>query len=412
MGSFGLLCAVSSTQPQWIVVADSPFLPARGGGEQEHLGFVRAASAAGYLAALVIPADVNPAKYQRQDDLQGISRLVDPVPVVSVPRSRAAAILRFWKPYVVASRPPARDLASRLRKLAPGANGVVVFSYKSHAIGRRIAKELGIPVVLRQHNLEGVYHRSLAKGASFPRSWALLLEALRIEVSERCLERGRWLNGIADISDADAVVRRRRARVRVEHVRSFAFASDEVALTGGRGTVSRQSVVFLGALDVETNVEAVTWFTNEVWPQIRAAVPVAELLVVGRRPSSRLVEHLGAVDGAELHRDVPDPAAFIKNAAVAVNPARSGSGVNIKLLEYLRWGAAVVSTRKGAEGLHLREGVDLVVADGAAEFAELVVALIQDPERAARIGTNGAAAAVEFQDPRAGLRVLSLMLQR
>ena len=40
---------------RWIVVADSPFLPPTGGGEQEHLGFVRSAVREGVLAMLVLP---------------------------------------------------------------------------------------------------------------------------------------------------------------------------------------------------------------------------------------------------------------------------------------------------------------------------------------------------------------------
>jgi hypothetical protein len=42
------MAAPHSTR-RWIVVADSPFLPARGGGEREHLGFVEAATKAGLL---------------------------------------------------------------------------------------------------------------------------------------------------------------------------------------------------------------------------------------------------------------------------------------------------------------------------------------------------------------------------
>ena len=69
-----------------MVVAESPFIPTHGGGEREHLGFVQAAVAAGLVAALVVPVDDDQAAVGREDDLEAIRRLVDPAPVITVPR--------------------------------------------------------------------------------------------------------------------------------------------------------------------------------------------------------------------------------------------------------------------------------------------------------------------------------------
>ncbi|HEU5486175.1 MAG TPA: hypothetical protein VFU98_14795, partial [Microlunatus sp.] len=197
---------------RWIVVADSPFIPTHGGGEREHLGFVRAAVDAGLVAALVVPTDADPAAVGRADDLDAIRSLVAPAPVLEIPRARAV-----WQglsrrlPYVVASRPVPDDLAQRVAASAPDADAVIIFAYKSHEIGRVLAQELDLPVVLRQHNLEGVYHRSLADAAPFPRSLAVRVEAERIDRDERRLEQSGWLTGIADISFSDAELRGRRS---------------------------------------------------------------------------------------------------------------------------------------------------------------------------------------------------------
>ena len=87
---------------------------------------------------------------------------------------------------------------------APDADAVVLFSYKSHEIGRVLAEELGLPAVLRQHNLEGAYHHALADATSFPKSLAYRLEAKRIDADEKRLESSDWLTGIADISLSDS----------------------------------------------------------------------------------------------------------------------------------------------------------------------------------------------------------------
>src|SRR6188508_572189 len=97
---------------RWIVVADSPFIPAQGGGEREHLGFLEAAIAADLVAALVVPVDTDPVGVGRADDLAAIRDLVAPAPVITVPRVRSPlrAGLSLRRPYVVGSRPASPDL--------------------------------------------------------------------------------------------------------------------------------------------------------------------------------------------------------------------------------------------------------------------------------------------------------------
>jgi polysaccharide biosynthesis protein PslH len=132
-----------------------------GGDEREHLGFVEAAVAADLLSALVVPVDADPAAVGREDDLPAIARLVDPAPLITVPRRRSlVSALHGRLPYVVASRPAPAELADQVRRAAPNADGIVVFAYKSHELGRVLAESLGLPAVVRFHNLEGVYHHS------------------------------------------------------------------------------------------------------------------------------------------------------------------------------------------------------------------------------------------------------------
>jgi glycosyltransferase involved in cell wall biosynthesis len=394
------------------VVAESPFIPAHGGGEREHLGFVEVAVAAGLVAALVLPVDEDPAAVGREDDVDAIRRLVHPAPVISVPRQRSLRrALHPRYPYVVGSRPAPADLVERVRRAAPDANAVLVFAYKSHRLGRALAEGLGVPALVRFHNLEGRYHRALARAATPPRAWAVWLEALRVELDERLVERGRWLTGIADISAADAAVRERRATVPVEYVPSFALGTREPTLGPARQQGDQPTVVFLGAMDVATNHDAVTWFAEHTWPLVRATVPDCRWQVVGRRPTSSVRELVSRTAGAELHPDVAEPAAYLAAADVSINPAVSGSGVNIKLVEYLAAGAPVVSTTLGSAGLGLTPGQDLLVADTPTEFAAAVGDLLTGRRDGAGLGAAGQASARQILDTTASLRLLLAMLE-
>jgi polysaccharide biosynthesis protein PslH len=395
---------------RWIVVADSPFLPARGGGEREHLGFVEAATEAGLVAALVIPADADPAAAGRQDDIPALERLVAPAPLITTPRRRGPWTAFARKPYVVASRPTPKGLASKVQQLAPDADAVIAFSYKVSELGRVLAEELRLPALLRQHNLEGNYHKALAVSAHPPRSWGIRWEAWRIDRDERRLERSDWLNAIADISAADASVRSERSQIPVVHVPSFALGRTSVAADLSWERPRTSVVVFVGALDVSTNYDALAWFVAGVWPSVKANVPGAILQVVGRRPTVRVRDLVEQTDGMELHADVPDPADYLRRASAAVNPAVSGSGVNIKLVDYLAVGAPVVSTARGIAGLALRAGEDLLVADEPAAFADRVVQLLTSEDTAYRVGSAGHNTAMRTLDVRSSLAIMASAL--
>ena len=77
--------------------------------------------------------------------------------------------------------------------------------------------------------------------------------------------------------------------------------------------------------------------------------------------------------------------------AVFVCPILSGSGVRVKLLEAFAAGIPVVSTRVGAEGLAAHDGEFCALADDPAGFAERVLGLFADPEKAAEMAQRARA---------------------
>ena len=70
-------------------------------------------------------------------------------------------------------------------------------------------------------------------------------------------------------------------------------------------------------------------------------------------------------------------------------PLRIGSGTRLKILEALAMGKAVVSTTVGAEGLALKNGEEIMIADEPNHFAEAVIRLLTDPALRKEVGING-----------------------
>ena len=166
-------------------------------------------------------------------------------------------------------------------------------------------------------------------------------------------------------------------------------------------------VVFTGSLHTTENVAAAQWLVHEVWPRLRERRPGIRLDLVGRTPAGEVLALAGA--SVAVHADVPDVRPYLQRAAVAVAPIRSGGGTRLKILEAAACGRAVVTTTAGVEGLDLRGGRDLVVADDAAAFAEAVAALCADSERRAELGRAARRAALRYDWGRIGRRWRALV---
>jgi glycosyltransferase involved in cell wall biosynthesis len=66
------------------------------------------------------------------------------------------------------------------------------------------------------------------------------------------------------------------------------------------------------------------------------------------------------------------------DSAVSVVPLRIGGGTRLKIYEAMAAKIPVVSTTVGAEGLDIRNGEDIYIADSAAEFAGRCLELLEN----------------------------------
>ena len=150
------------------------------------------------------------------------------------------------------------------------------------------------------------------------------------------------------------------------------------------GPEQPDTMAFTGTMDWMPNEDGVAYFVDKIFPLIRQEFPDAAFWAVGRRPPRRIQALASAnvtVTGA-----VEDIRPYLGKAAVCVVPLRSGSGTRIKIFEAMAMGKAVVSTRMGAEGLPVRDGENIVLADDPADFAREVAQLLRAPERRAKLG--------------------------
>lgn len=150
------------------------------------------------------------------------------------------------------------------------------------------------------------------------------------------------------------------------------------------GPEQPDTTVFTGSMDWMPNEDAVAYFVGKILPLIRQEIPAASFWAVGRRPTPR-TEALTSAN-VVVTGDVDDIRPYLAKAALCVVPLRSGSGTRIKIFEAMAMGKAVVSTTMGAEGLPVRHGENIILADDPADFAHHVIQLLRDPPRRAQLG--------------------------
>jgi len=160
-----------------------------------------------------------------------------------------------------------------------------------------------------------------------------------------------------------------------------------------------ETMLFLGSFRHPPNQEGLNWFTRKVLPAVLERNPNARLIIVGSEPPpAHSLPHLP--DNIELRGFVEDVREPLGRYAVFVCPILSGSGMRVKLLEAFAAGIPVVSTPLGAEGLADADGEICSLAADPLEFAQKIVDLFEDGEKARRLACRARQKIVETRDMR------------
>jgi glycosyltransferase involved in cell wall biosynthesis len=111
-------------------------------------------------------------------------------------------------------------------------------------------------------------------------------------------------------------------------------------------------------------------------------------LKITGRSNGVVLNELSLSDGVEFTGYLDDIRPTVGSSWVCVVPLREGGGTRLKILEAMALGTPVVSTSKGAEGLEVTHGENILVADDPAEFARHTLAVLKDQQLRSRLSAN------------------------
>lgn len=146
----------------------------------------------------------------------------------------------------------------------------------------------------------------------------------------------------------------------------------------------RPTVLFLGGFRHPPNLYAAKAIQDAIAPRVIDRERNAQFVFVGQEPPP----WLSNTDSVRVLGYVPDVRPLIKGANVCISPIFQGSGTRLKILEYMALGKPVVSTMKGAEGIEITNGRDIIIEDDMERFSDRIVDLIRDTAEADQLGLN------------------------
>lgn len=144
-------------------------------------------------------------------------------------------------------------------------------------------------------------------------------------------------------------------------------------------------IIFTGAMDYWPNIDAVTWFVENVLNLLVANNSNYRFYIVGRNPTqtvlnleSKFVVVTGTVD---------DIRPYLQFAKIVVAPLRIARGVQNKILEAMSMEKPVIASIECVRAIDSTDGINILSAENPLSFIEKISLLIADKQLAEKIGT-------------------------
>lgn len=144
---------------------------------------------------------------------------------------------------------------------------------------------------------------------------------------------------------------------------------------------TRTHFISIGNFRHAPNWDAVLCLKQSIWPNIRQALPQAELHLVGAYPPPKATALHAPAQGFLVQGWAENAHQVMAQARVCLAPLRFGAGVKGKLADAMVCGTPSVTTSIGAESMHGEMAWGGAVADDNASFVRAAVDLFQNEDK-------------------------------
>jgi glycosyltransferase involved in cell wall biosynthesis len=141
------------------------------------------------------------------------------------------------------------------------------------------------------------------------------------------------------------------------------------------------TLIFHGVYSYKPNYEAIKILTEKILPKLEEKGIKAKLLAVGDYPPN--IRNPNIIFTGVV-KNLPD---YIDATDIAVVPIKAGGGMRMKILEYFAAKKPVISTKRGIEGIPIKNGKEAIITN-IENFPQEIVRLIKSKELKKKLAEN------------------------
>lgn len=146
-----------------------------------------------------------------------------------------------------------------------------------------------------------------------------------------------------------------------------------------------KSIVFIGKMDYQPNIDAIVWFLEEVWHNIKTQD--LSFYIIGVNPPKRLLQKCNQLKNVHFTGFLEDPYIILNSASAVVSPMQTGGGIQNKILEGMALKKVNIVTTRGSEGIRFAEnGKHLIIEDDPIKMADIIDDVVVNPNKYKHIG--------------------------
>jgi GT2 family glycosyltransferase/glycosyltransferase involved in cell wall biosynthesis len=150
---------------------------------------------------------------------------------------------------------------------------------------------------------------------------------------------------------------------------------------------NRSGILFVGGFEHLPNADAALRLVREVMPAVWRELRDVRVTIVGSGPPPEVQELASPL--VDVTGWVEDLQPLLEHSRLMVAPLRFGAGMKGKVTQCLAAGLPVVTSTVGAEGLDVKDGESILIADEIGEIADRIIRAYRDDELWRRISIAG-----------------------
>jgi sugar transferase (PEP-CTERM/EpsH1 system associated) len=146
-------------------------------------------------------------------------------------------------------------------------------------------------------------------------------------------------------------------------------------------------LIFTGNMSYPPNVLSVEFIVKKILPLVHKFIPKVRLLIAGVDPSARV--KMLASDNVIVSGWVDDLRVCYESSEIFVAPMQIGTGMQNKILEAMAMSLPCITSNLANNSIGAINGKDVLIAEEPEQYAELIISLLSDKQKAKSIAANG-----------------------